>query len=235
MNSRSSTCHECGGEIAEEFSLPPHQNLRARHLARLHPSEEMALAMELLAVNSEAELDHFFGNMFKKVWGGIKKAASFVGKAAKPFAGALKSLAKKALPFVGKALGTFIPIPGVGTAIGGALGSALGNALEMELAHLEREEQEFEQARRFVRIVHIASHNLAGAAPSQPLASAIHHALADAVRNSVSRAPGTAAANRGPANRGPSNRGAASIGSGGFGFTNSGAWRREGRTLVLEL
>lgn len=225
MNNRNSTCHECGGEITAEFSLQPWQNLRGRKQARLHPSEEMALAMELLSVSSEAELDQFLGNMFKKVWGGIKKVGSFVGKAVKPFAGALKALAKKALPFVGSALGSFIPVPGVGTAIGGALGSALGKALELEFSGLEQEDQEFEMARRFVRIAHSAANQLADANPSLPVASVLHQVLGNATRQHM---PQLRLANTG--------RGAASIASTGFGFnTGSGAWRREGGNIVLEL
>ena len=78
-------------------------------------------------------MEQFLGNVFKKVWKGIKKIA-------KPLGGVLKSVAKKALPFVGSALGSFIPIPGVGTAIGGALGTAVSKALELEYGELESEE-----------------------------------------------------------------------------------------------
>ena len=72
-------------------------------------AEELALAGELLGVTDERELDQFLGNVFKKVWGGIKKVA-------KPLGGMLKGIAKKALPFVGGALGSMVPC--VGTAIG---------------------------------------------------------------------------------------------------------------------
>ena len=41
-------------------------------------------------------------------------------------------------------LGTFIPIPGVGTAIGGALGTLASRAIKGE--------QELDEARRFVRL-----------------------------------------------------------------------------------
>ena len=222
MNNRNSNhvCHECGGELSAEFNFNPFPNVRSRRLARLHPSEEMELAMELLSVSSEAELDHFLGNVFKKVWGGIKKVGSFVGKAVKPFAGALKALAKKALPFVGSALGSFIPIPGVGTAIGGALGGALSNALEMEFGHLEQAEMEFEMARRFVRIAHSATSQLADANPNQPIASILQQVLNNATRQNMPQ---------------PRQRGAASIGSNGFGFTNSGTWQRERGYIVFEV
>ncbi len=116
----------------------------------LNEVEEMELAAELLAVSSEQELDQFIGKFFKRAWGGIKKVASG------PLGGVLKGLAKKALPFVGGALGSFIPIPGVGTALGSALGSAASKLLEVDLEGMSPEDQEFELARRFVRFANSA-------------------------------------------------------------------------------
>src|SRR5262245_38518472 len=63
--------------------------------------QEMELAAELLSVQSEEELEQFLGNLFKKVWKGLKKVGSFVGRVAKPLGGILKGIAKKALPVVG--------------------------------------------------------------------------------------------------------------------------------------
>jgi len=84
--------------------------------------EETELAEELLTIQSEEELDQFLGKLVKKAWRGVKKfAKSGVGRA---LGGALKGIAKKALPIVGGALGSFIPIPGVGTMIGRAAGTA---------------------------------------------------------------------------------------------------------------
>jgi uncharacterized protein (DUF697 family) len=141
----------------------------------LTEAEEVELAMELMAVTNEAEMEQFLGNVFKKAWSGIKKIA-------KPLGGVLKSVAKKALPFVGSALGSFIPIPGVGTALGGALGTAVSKALELEYGELESEEAEFEMARRFVRIAASAAQQ-AGAAPQTgDLMSAANRAVVDAAR-----------------------------------------------------
>jgi hypothetical protein len=80
-------------------------------------------------------------------------------KIARPFV-------KAALPLVGGALGSFIPIPGVGTAVGSALGGALSKALEMEFS-MELEDREFEMARRIVRIAGSAAQQAAQAAPNQ--------------------------------------------------------------------
>jgi hypothetical protein len=151
----------------------------------LTEAEEVALAMELMAISSEAEMEQFLGNVFKSAWKGIKNVGSVVGKIAKPLGGALKSVAKTALPFVGSALGSFIPIPGVGTAVGGALGNALSNALELEYGELEQEEAEFEMARRFVRIAATAAQQAASAPPPVDAMSAANWAVISAARQHV--------------------------------------------------
>jgi hypothetical protein len=227
MHQRPCNCKHCPQcqSRAYQFGAPARP---AYSLARFSPSQEMELAMELLGVSSEAEMDHFLGGLFKKVWGGIKKVGSFVGKIAKPLGGVLKTLAKKALPFVGGALGSLIPIPGVGTMVGKALGTAVSNALEMEFAQLEMEDRELEMARRFVRIAHSAASQLASLAPSANPLPAIEQAVVTAARRHVPRL-----------DLRPIQRGAASIGSGGFGFSNSratsGGWSRQGGNIVLEL
>jgi hypothetical protein len=141
-------------------------------------AEEIALAGELLAVSNEEELEQFLGS----IWKGIKKVGSFVGRVAKPFSGVLKAVAKKALPFVGGALGSLIPIPGVGTAVGSALGGALSKALEMEFSGLEAEDREFEMARRFVRIAGATAQQAAKAPPHVNPQAAVETALIDAAR-----------------------------------------------------
>lgn len=110
---------------------------------------EMELASELLSVQSEAEMDQFLGKLFRRAVGAVKNfAKSGAGKA---LGGMLKGLAKKALPVLGGALGSAIPIPGVGTALGSALGTAASNLFELELEGLSGEDREFETARAFIR------------------------------------------------------------------------------------
>lgn len=157
---------KCPGCCAGSFEVLPFLGQQgetpAGQAGPFSEAEETELAMELLSVSSEAELDQFLGKMFKGVWKGIKKVA-------KPLGGVLKAVAKKALPFVGGALGSFIPIPGVGTALGSALGGALSKALEVEFEGMEYEQQELEMARRFVRIAGSAAQlaaNSDGGAPS---------------------------------------------------------------------
>lgn len=145
--------------------------------SQLSEVEEMELAAELLGVSSEQELDQFLGKFFKRIGSGIKKVASG------PLGGILKGLAKKALPFVGSALGSFIPIPGVGTMIGRAVGTAASNLLEFESEGMSPEDQEFELARRFVRLANTAVTEAANApAGINPTAMA-----ATAVRNAASQ------------------------------------------------
>lgn len=168
--------------------------------------EEMELAEELLSVASEEELDLFLGKVFKKIGRGFKKTFRPLGRV-------LKSVAKKALPFVGGALGSFIPIPGVGTAIGSAVGGALSKAFELELEGIEPEEQELEMARRFVRLAANAAQQAAMAPPSVDPAVAANAAVKSAARIVGAGARGAVAASPGAA--------------------RSGRWVRRGRRIVL--
>lgn len=158
------SCGKCRGQQA--FEVLPFQSQFSEYEYEnwegpFSEDEELELAMELLSVASEEELDQFLGGLFKKAWSGIKKVGKAVGKIARPLGGVLKGIAKKALPFVGGALGSMIPIPGVGTMIGKAAGSALASALEMETEGLDPEQAELEMARRFVRIAGSAAQQAA--------------------------------------------------------------------------
>jgi hypothetical protein len=120
------------------------------------------LAAELLEVRSDQELDHFFGDLFKKVAGGVGKVIqSPVGQA---LGGILKTVAKKALPIAGGALGTFVGGP-VGGMIGSKLADAAGNAFGLEYEGLSPEDRDFEVARRYVRFATHAAKNAAHAHP----------------------------------------------------------------------
>jgi hypothetical protein len=99
----------------------------------------------------------------------LKAVGSFAAKNVLPVLGpALKQIAKTALPIAGGALGSLIPIPGVGTALGSALGGAVANALEMEVVGLNREDADVERARRFVRLAASAIREAAIALGSAP-------------------------------------------------------------------
>ncbi len=161
-------------------------------------AEEMELAADLLEITDEAELEQFLGKLFKKAAGG------------------LKGLAKKALPFVGGALGSLIPIPGVGTAVGSALGGAVSKALETEFGELNAEDQEFETARRVVRVVGSVAQKIAQAQPDADPQTVVRNAVTEATHQHV---PGLANSKIAD----PLPRAAA----------HSGRWERRGRTIVL--
>jgi hypothetical protein len=138
-----------------------------------------------------------------------------------PIGGLLKGVAKKALPFVGGALGSLIPIPGVGTAVGTALGSAASNMFEVNLESMSQEDQEFEVARRFVRLAGAAAANAANAGAAAASPGGARTALIEAARM---HAPGLASALGSGRLNGASGPAAAA---------RSGRWIRRGRHIVI--
>lgn len=183
MQSKTCQCQTCRSGRHDEFEDDASFSARAGEQP-FGEAEENELAMELMSVSSEDELDQFLGKVFKAASKGQKNVGAAAGKTG-GLGGLLKGLAKKALPFIGGALGSFIPIPGVGTAVGSALGSAVSKALEAELAGLELEERELEMARRFVRIAGTAAQN-AALSPSFPDPQA---AVRSAVRSHIMSRP----------------------------------------------
>ena len=181
-------------------------------------AEEMELASQLLEVSDEAELDQFLGDLFKKASravGGFMK-----GPLGKQLGGIIKGIAKKALPLAGGALGSFIPIPGVGTAAGTALGSAASNLFEMELEGLSAEDQEFEVARQFVKFAGEAAKQAAQTPPNVAPQDAAKSAVVAAAQQ---HAPGLLRPTTPPSPAAP----------GGGGQGRGGRWIRRGRTIVL--
>ena len=193
----------------ESFEFETGEDFPGEIESPLDEVEEMELAAELLTVSSEEEMDQFLGKLFKGAWRGLKKVGRFVGKVARPLGGILKGIAKKALPFVGGALGSFIPIPGVGTALGTALGGAASKLLEVDLEGMSPEDQEFELARRFVRLASSAAAQAANA----PDGINPNSAAVAAVRGAASQLSG---------NAGPRGR-----------RKQSGRWLRRGNRIVL--
>jgi len=224
MNTTTCNCPTCRAG-AGEFEF---ESFGAGETEILSENEEMELAMELLSVNQEQELEQFLGSLVKSVGRGLGSVGKFVGKNVLPIVGpALKQLAKTALPMAGAALGSFIPIPGVGTMIGRTLGQAAANALEMETAGMDPEQADVEKARRFVKIAAAAIADAADALQSAPAVpgSASARQIGDAV---VARAtqryiPGIAVP--APRRPGPVAAGARPA---------PGRWWRKGNVLVIE-
>jgi hypothetical protein len=135
----------------------------------LSDGEVEQLAAELLSISNERDLDHFLGSL-------IKKAGSALGKFAnsslgKQIGGALKGIAKRALPIAGAALGNMI-VPGLGGAIGGKLAGAAGSMFGLEVEGLSQEDQQFEVAKQFVRLAADTTKNALNAPTSNPVAAA---------------------------------------------------------------
>ena len=140
---------------------------------------EDELASELLEVSNEDELDHFLGNVFKKVAGAVGKVIkSPVGQA---LGGILKQVAKKALPIAGGALGTFVGGP-AGGMLGSKLASMAGNAFGLESEGLSPEDRDFELARRYVRLASHAAKKAALAPPHIHPVRVARWAVADAAK-----------------------------------------------------
>jgi hypothetical protein len=211
-------------------------------------SELTELAAELLSVSSEQELDHFLGKLISGAWRGIKKIGSVVGKVVKPFGGILKAVAKKALPFLGSAVGSLIPIPGVGTALGGAVGTMVSKALETEYEGTSGEDREFEVAKRFVRLAGTAARQVALAKPGMDPQFAAITALNVAARRLASglqvpqtaatmfdQTTGTCTTCGGTMTDGgaPNIIGPSPLSLAVAGPARSGRWMRRGRKIVL--
>jgi peptidoglycan hydrolase-like protein with peptidoglycan-binding domain len=182
--------------------------------------EEIELAAELLSVSSEEELNQFLGKLVKRAWRGVKKVGKVVGRIAKPFTGVIRGVVKAALPVVGGALGSFIPIPGVGTAVGSALGGALSKALELEHGELEQDEQELEMARRLVRIAGTAARQAALADPNTNPHLAANNAVIAAARQHVPNLSTGFTGNR-------------LTTSSSQGLARTGRWIRQGQSIVV--
>jgi len=137
--------HELGHEFSGEYSGEISGETQGEVF---HETQEMELASELLNVSNEQELEQFLGKLIKRAAGAVGRFAK--SSAGRAIGGVLKSVAKKALPFAGRALGTFVGGP-LGGMIGGKLGSMASNLFELELEGLSNEDREFEMARAYVR------------------------------------------------------------------------------------
>jgi uncharacterized protein (DUF697 family) len=197
MNGRYETALEAelaqeygqAGEYGEAYEGGPYEYASYEYEgyeaeSPLSEVQELELANELLEVTSEEELDRFLGDVFKTVGKAVGSVVSSpVGKA---LGGVLKGVAKKALPVVGSALGSAV-LPGVGTALGGQLGSMASKLFEVELEGMDREQQEFEVARRFVRLSASAARSAATAPRGTPTGRVVSTAMKTAAQR---HAPG---------------------------------------------
>lgn len=133
-------------------------------------AEEMELAAEFLEVTDDAELEQFLGRLVRRAGRRLRKAGrrvrrSLRGRVGRTLRRGLRRVAKRGLRFAGRAVGGAFGGP-VGAAVGGAAGRGLGRAFGLELEGLSPEDQEFEGARRFVRLAGEAT-SMAAAVPTE--------------------------------------------------------------------
>lgn len=191
----------------------------------LGEAEEMELAAELQEIYNEQELDQFIGGL-------LKKATKFVGKVlppgvAKSLGGMAKGLAKKILPMAGAALGN-LALPGIGGMVGGQAASAISSALGLELEGLSPEDQEFEIARRYVRLVSDAAQEAVVAPPAATPQATAQQAFRAAAEK---HAPGLVAGM--PAQGSAAGQQKPAQSRNGFSGRRSGRWIRTGRRLII--
>jgi hypothetical protein len=167
----------------------------SRPQSPFNKAEEKELALELLRVTSEAGLERFLSELFKKAWRGIEPVGS---KIIGPLGLLLKTVAKKALPSVATVAGTPFGEPRV-DAIAGKLGSLVSEALEAEAVGMTATDRDLEKCRqllekysRFVRFAGKAAIAAASApAGANPIAAA-QRSLADSANEKVRRKAGSA-------------------------------------------
>ena len=176
--------NEFANEFENEFEQAEHEFENEFEQEVSGEMHELELAAELLAVNSEQELEQFLGGLVRSVG---RAATGFARSAAgKALGGILRSAAKSALPIVGSALGNLV-VPGAGGLIGGKLAGMAGSALGLELEGLSNEDREFEVARRLVRIGQHATNHLMSMPRNMPPARAARIAF---LRGARQVAPG---------------------------------------------
>jgi hypothetical protein len=111
------------------------------------------LALELLSVQSEHELDQFLGDLFKRATRALGNFAKT--SAGKALGGILRNAAKTALPILGGAI-----LPGAGAAAGQAIGDAL------ELEGVPAENRDIEAAKKLIEVGRAAAQEVASLPPT---------------------------------------------------------------------
>lgn len=175
--------------------------------------EEMELASELLEISDDEELEQFLGRALKRGFKKLKRKArrAFRGKFFRKLRGGLRGLARRGLGALGSTVGGMFGGP-VGARLGSRLASGAGRAFGLELEGMSPEDQEFEVARRIVRMTGEA----AQAAAAIPESVNDNRAAEVALRHASRRVAPSLAGSSGRRSRGA-----------------SGRWVRRGRRIVL--
>ncbi|MEU5844557.1 hypothetical protein [Rhodococcus sp. NPDC047139] len=202
---------------------------------------ELALASELLALNSEDELDRFLGNLIS---GAVSAAKNFASSDAGRAVGkVLKDSARRALPQIGRAVGNYLA-PGRGGDVGQRLGQAAAASFEtgLQTEGLSPEDRELQNARAFVRYARATALNTARTSRRVPPSLAARRAAVIAAQRylpGLLRASGSwgTSAQR-PSVSSPYNRDfppgpVPGAGTNTPGRNQGGRWVRRGRNIVL--
>ena len=207
----------------DEYSAELNSEINAEGI--FNEQAEIQLASELLALNNEAELDMFLGGLLKKAAGAAKAFAK--SSAGKALGGALKGLAKKALPIVGSTLGNMV-VPGLGGMIGGKLGSFASGLFEIQGEGLSQEDREFQTARSFVRFAGNAARRASRMRPNMNPKAIADSAITESARLYAPGILRTADWNTNSNGYGDISSQAGS----GYGGQN-GSWFRQGNSIIL--
>jgi hypothetical protein len=170
-------------------------------------SELDELALELLQVRDEQELDQFLGAL-------LSKAASAIGKfvrspAGNALKGILKNAISSAVPVLGGVVSSLIPSGGAGSEVGFAIKN------ELEFEGVPAENRDVEAAKKVIEVGGTAAQQVAAMPPNAPPQAAV-----DAVQSAAQQQgipPGPPA----PSGNAPDSG------------ATSGQWYRRGRTIVI--
>lgn len=152
------TEHEDFLEILGELVNGPNSRAPERGAAGDRAAGEIAMASELLEVQTEAELEQFLGAVQRRAVGAAGRRGAGGGRALRR---ALRQAARRALPAIGRAGGA-PEANGYGDP-DEQQDRPAGSLFGLELEGLSREDREFEVARAFVRFADAASHEAATA------------------------------------------------------------------------
>lgn len=192
--------------------------------APLSEIQGLELASKFLGVTNDEELDHFLGDLFKKVSGAV---GGFVNSpAGQAIGGILKSAARQALPMAGKALGTYLGGP-VGGAVGSSLASTAGQMFGLELGEMSPEDRTFEVAKSFVNFAADAVKRTAQADPTLP---PLERAKQAAIGAAQQHAPGLVQAAQALSTGFPQPDFPGGIPTA---HRHGGRWVRQGRNIIL--
>lgn len=173
----------------------------------LSEEEVIDYASELVAVDSEQQLDELFGRIFRDV---TRRAGRLLKSGVgRQLGGLLKGVVRQALPVAGGALGSFL-LPGIGTALGSQLGAAAGGMFEADFEGMDSEDQQLEIAQKLVSLAAGSAQRAVQASPAAPPAAIAQRAFADAAQR---YAPGL-------------------VGQAG-GRRRSGRWIRRGNRIIV--